>query len=286
MLHHHASLHQIRQYLQQKLKDFYPVREAGSIARLILEHAGYPTSAVLLDPDRIPGPATTAQINEIVSGIHSGSPIQYLLGYTHFCELKIHVNPHVLIPRPETEELVYRVLGEYLDTTHRILDLGTGSGCIALALKKNLPGATVYGLDNSVEGLKIAAKNGLMNGLEVEWILADLLHGDIPRHLEGFDLMVSNPPYVLKSERAFISANVLEFEPAEALFVEDSDPLVYVERIAQLSMLRLNEGGAVWVEINERFGEESAGPFFRAGFKEVNILTDIHGKERFVRAKK
>ena len=286
MLQNHATLQKARIYLLQELRKNYPETESSSISRIILDHAGYPLSSYFENPDQVIGQDTLAQINEIVSEIHTGKPIQYILGYTHFCDIKIKVNNNVLIPRPETEELVYKIIDDTIRPPGRILDIGTGSGSIALALKNHFSVAEVFALDVSREALKVASENGRINGLKVNWIAGDILHETNFGERDHFDLIVSNPPYVLNSERSMMSANVLEFEPGGALFVEDSDPLVFYRAIASYSMTQLNETGSVWVEINERFGVETARLFTSAGFPHVNIIKDIHEKERFIRAKK
>ena len=286
MLQNHATLQKARIYLLQELRKNYPETESASISRIILDHAGYPLSLCFRDPDHVIGQDTLAQINEIVTEIHTGKPIQYILGYTHFCDMKIKVNNNVLIPRPETEELVYKIIDNSIRPPGRILDIGTGSGSIALALKKHFSVAEVSALDVSREALNVASENGRMNGLEVNWIAGNILQETNFGEEDHFDLIVSNPPYVLNSERSMMSANVLEFEPDGALFVEDCDPLVFYRAIVSYSITQLNKTGSVWVEINERFGLETARLFTSAGFQHVNILKDIHEKERFIRAKK
>jgi len=286
MLQNHATLQQARFYLLQELRRKYPEGESASLARIILDHTGYPPSTYLKDPDQVPGPVTVAQINEIVSEIHTGKPIQYILGYTYFCDLKITLNKSVLIPRPETEEMVYKIIIHCFRPPIHILDIGTGSGCIALALKDRFKEATIYGLDVSRKALEVASKNGVMNGLDVNWIEKDIVREATLNGENGFDLIVSNPPYVLNSERAIMNDNVLDYEPVDALFVEDSDPLVFYRTIASFSKKQLNKKGTVWVEINERLGTETASLFEKAGFQHVTILKDIHEKERFIRAEK
>ena len=286
MLQNYATLQKARIYLLQELKKIYPETESASLSRIILDHMGYPSTSYLGDPDQHIGPDTTAQINEIVTEIHTGKPIQYILGHTLFCDIQIKVNNNVLIPRPETEELVYKIIDDSKRSPGRIMDIGTGSGNIALALKNHFPLADVSGLDVSWEALRIASENGRINGLEVNWIAGDILQKTNLEEKDYFDLIVSNPPYVLNSERAVMSANVLEFEPGGALFVADSDPLVFYVEIASYSMSRLSESGSVWVEINERFGVETARLFIHAGFPHVHIFKDIHEKERFIRARK
>lgn len=231
-----------------------------------------------------PGSATIAQINEIVSKIHTYQPIQYILGYTHFCGLKIRVNENVLIPRPETEEMVYKIMEQLDQPPGRILDLGTGSGCIALALKNQFQETEVYGLDSSTAALMVASENGLYNGLAVNWMEGDILKGVSRNNDNGFDLIVSNPPYVLNSERPMMDTNVLEFEPGEALYVDDKDPLVFYQAMAAIWVEYLNKDGRIWAEINERFGADTARIFKQAEFENITILKDIHEKERFIMA--
>jgi len=286
MFQNHATLSQIRFYLLKELLKTYSENESSSIARLILEHVGYPSSVYLHDPNRIPETATRAQITEIVSEIHTGRPIQYILGYTYFCEMKIRVDESVLIPRPETEEMVFNISTDFRLTGKRIIDLGTGSGCIALALKKQFPEADVSGVDLSKEALEVSNKNGVLNNLTVNWFHGDILDSEMLKTEADYDLVVSNPPYVLKSERELMTKNVLEFEPRSALFVNDSDPLIYFRSIAAFCMNKLKSGGLFWVEINERFGKETARLFNKAGFEHVAIIKDIHGKERFVNGRK
>lgn len=284
MLQNHATFQQLRFCLHDEIRKIYPEGESDSIARLILDHVGYPTSVFLSDPDQVLEPATVAQINEIVSEIHTWKPIQYILGYTHFCDLKISVNENVLIPRPETEELVYKIIAHCTQPPDRILDIGTGSGCMALALKNNFPNTEAYGLDMSYGALKVAAENSCSIGLEVNWIQGDIFNKATRYGAASYDLIVSNPPYVSNSERTKMKTNVIDFEPDRALFVEDSDPLVYYDKIASISMKHLTENGMVWVEINEQHGAETALIFKRAGLQQVTILKDIHEKERFIRA--
>ncbi len=286
MFQNHATITQIRLYLLKELQHTYSENESSSIARLILEHVGYPSSVYLHDPNRIPETATRAQITEIVSDIHTGRPIQYILGYTYFCEMKIQVDESVLIPRPETEEMVFNISTEFCPRGKRIIDLGTGSGCIALALKKQFPEADVSGVDLSKEALEVSNKNGALNMLNVNWFHGDILDSELLKTEADFDLVVSNPPYVLKSERELMKKNVLEYEPGSALFVNDSDPLIYFRSIAAFCMNKLKSGGLFWVEINERFGKETARLFNKAGFEHVAIIKDIHGKERFVNGRK
>lgn len=286
MLQNRATLKQIRFHLLGELRQIYAENESDSIARLILEHVGYPLSVVLRDSDQVPVPSIAAQINAILAEIRSGIPIQYILGKTDFCDLPIKVDKNVLIPRPETEEMVELIKAKVTKPVQRIMDLGTGSGCIALALKKYLPDAHVWGVDKSREALLLAGENGRNNKLHVSWGYMDLLNTHPQDHWEAFDLVVSNPPYVMNSERKAMAAHVLDFEPESALFVDDADPLVFYRAIASFCNRHLAANGSIWVEINEALGKETARLFEKEGFSRVHIHRDIHEKERYVHARR
>jgi release factor glutamine methyltransferase len=269
MLQNRATLNQIRFHLLNELRQRYPENESGSITRMILEHAGFPISVCLLEPDKITSSGVIAQINNIVDEIHAGRPIQYILGQTQFCNIKVAVDESVLIPRQETEDLVHMILSGDSQNFRQIIDLGTGSGCIALALKHYFPQARISGLDVSKEALALAEQNGRLNNLEVLWVEGDLFNNSVlSEHGEpddGFDLVVSNPPYVLESEKELMKDHVLQHEPGKALFVKDENPLLYYRAILKFCNLHLVAGGQMWVEINERFGKETAALFENAG---------------------
>jgi release factor glutamine methyltransferase len=286
MLQNHATLKEVRVHLQRELSRFYPEGETSSMISMIMDHFGYSATAWILEPHHAAGADTVTQINEIVSEIHTHRPLQYILGYAQFCDLSIRVNANALIPRPETEEMVYRITEKIQKSPSRILDLGTGSGCIALALKKHFREATVVGLELSGPALDLARKNGLLNELEVEWIAGDMLAPEFPAEHANYDLVVSNPPYVLEKEKEDMDRNVLDFEPQAALFVEDQDPLKFYRAIAAGSEKLLSKGGALWVEINERFGAEVSTLFEKTGLTGITVYKDIHEKERFIEARK
>ena len=267
-----------------ELRQIYTENESDSIVRLVLEHLGYPLSVALRQPDLVPNPSVNTQIHEIIAEILSGLPIQYILGQTHFCDLNIDVDKGVLIPRPETEEMVEHIKANTADSIHRIIDLGTGSGCIALALKKYLPDAEVWGVDISRKALRVAKENGRKNNLKINWGELDLLNPHPMVKLLPFDLVVSNPPYVMNSEREMMARNVTEFEPKSALFVADDDPLIFYRAIASFCTRHLADRGEIWVEINEQLGSETASLFKKEGFTSVHILKDIHEKERYINA--
>ena len=284
MLQNRATLKQIRFHLLSELRQIYTENESDSIVRLVMEHLGYPLSISLREPDLVPDPPLTAQINVFVADIHSGLPIQYVLGQTNFCDMNIKVDKRVLIPRPETEEMVEHIIARTKKPIQKIIDLGTGSGCIALALKKYFPDTEVWGADKSQEALAVAGENGRENSLQVSWIKMDLLNPHTLEESLRFDLVVSNPPYVMNSEREMMASNVLDFEPESALFVEDKDPLIFYRAIAAFCKIYLADKGEIWVEINEQFGKECAKLFEKEGFSKVRVIKDIHEKDRYINA--
>ena len=283
MLHPYATLQQVRLHLLREIRTLYPDNESASMTRMILEHLDLSQAMCIAEPFRKAGPDKVSQINEIVDELHTRKPIQYVLGYTWFCDLKIRLDGKTLIPRPETEEMVTRIIRS-VPPPDRIMDLGTGSGCIALALKRSFPGSEVWGLDSDPEALAVAAGNGWINQLEVNWIRHDLL-SDAPLNAgDGFDLVVGNPPYVTMEEAKGMDSHVADFEPAGALFVDDNNPLIFYRAIGRFCSNHLAPDGWLWVEINERFGKETAGVLESSGLRQVTIHTDIHGKERFISA--
>ena len=286
MLQNRATLKQIRFHLLSELRQIYTENESDSIVRLVMEHLGYPVSVSLREPGSIPDPPVTAMIDSIVADIRKGKPIQYILGQTHFCDLKIKVDKRVLIPRPETEEMVEHIKARSGDSVQRIIDLGTGSGCIALALKKHFTEAEVWGADLSQEALEVAGENGKENSLQLSWVKLDLLNPHTLEESLCFDLVVSNPPYVMNSEREMMASNVLDFEPESALFVEDDDPLIFYRAIASFCTSYLADKGEIWVEINEQLGSETASLFKKEGFSKVRVIKDIHEKDRYINVRR
>ena len=205
-------------------------------------------------------------------------PIQYVLGYAEFYGLELRVSPSVLIPRPETEELVEWVLTEVGDTASHILDIGTGSGCIPIAIKKKAPQAIVSAIDVSVDALVVARENALMNDVEVAFAQADILN-ELPSG--KYDIIVSNPPYISYDEKNVMSENVLQYEPHIALFADD--PLIFYKRIAAIASQILNENGAVYLELSEYRAQEVADIFTQAGYV-ATIKKDMSGRDRMLKA--
>ena len=268
-----------------QLKGYRP-EEARAIVFLLLEHY-----LLLRRTDVVAGkpiPSTPPQPNweELIERLNNHEPIQHLIGTTEFCGLEFQVSPAVLIPRPETEELIRLIVRDYAETTGQlnIIDLGTGSGCIAVTLARFLPQASVVAWDVSTEALAIAQQNARTLLAEVVFEQRDILN--ISDEKRRFECVVSNPPYVTLSEVEHMEANVLRYEPHLALFVEDKDPLLFYKAVADFGQQHLNAGGACYVEINERFGPQTQQVFEERNYRNVQIFKDIHGKERFVKAVK
>ncbi len=285
MLPGQIRIQQAKRLIRNELKKSHSEGEAESITGLILEHAGYPPSRYLSEPELVLDKGITMQINEIVSEIHRGRPIQYILGYTWFCDLKLRVDPSVLIPRPETEEMVGLIRDSSEAVPPRILDLGSGSGAIALALKNDFPGSEVVGADISEKALEVAAGNARNLGLEVTWIQDNMLQPFALQSLGKFELIVSNPPYIPESERVTLEPHVAGHEPAQALFVPDTDPLVFYRSIGSLCETLLAPSGVLWVEIHSLMGERILDLFRKAGLSDAKLFRDLHGRDRFISAR-
>ncbi len=268
-----------------RLGRIYDANEARSIAFLLLESQfGLSRASVLAGKTLpLPDPAGWAQCLRRLEG---HEPVQYVTGLTYFYGLPFRVNPHVLIPRPETEELVEWVVREQSGRPLRILDVGTGSGCIAVSLAKALPGAVVWALDVSPAALATARENAALNDADVRFLEADILHWETAPALAGlsFDVVVSNPPYVTVAEKALMRDNVTRFEPHLALFVPDADPLRFYRVLAGFCRQCLPLGGACYLEINEQFPGPTETVLRGAGLTATQIHTDLYGKPRHIKA--
>lgn len=277
-------------YLHQKLDSIYPAAEIGSFSRLLLRKLAQMSSVqIYSDKDRNFTDDTLAKLTSAIDRLSNKEPIQYILGETDFFGLTFKVGTGVLIPRPETEELVSLISKDCQNSEReiRLLDIGTGSGCIAVALSKELPTAHVSAWDVSTEALQVAMENASMNHVNVQFEKTDILtYTPGPLEMETWDIIVSNPPYVTKSEVSEMDANVLEFEPHLALFVENSDPLVFYRTITDLSIKLLKPTGSLYFEINSRLGNETLKLIEKYPFKEVELIQDISGKDRIIRAKR
>jgi len=263
------------------LERLYPAHEAGNMMLILCrERLGIKEYSHITDPDMEISGKRLESLKQDLERLLNSEPIQYVLGYGWFFGREFRLTPSVLIPRPETEILVDEILKSAAGIGYApvILDLCTGSGCIAWTLLKEIPGATVTAVDISGDALELAA--GQFEGPGPEFIQADILKEVCLDR--KFDIIVSNPPYIAESEKREMLPNVLEWEPENALFVPDDDPLVFYRAVARWATALLKEGGRGFVEINERFGEESADVFRSAGFGKVKIINDLSGKNRII----
>ena len=278
------SIEQLKRFILEDISEIYPRNEAYSICRIILEHIGFPEMSILRDPSAPVADEQWSEIKKIVGELHKNKPIQYILGSTIFYDLLFKVDENVLIPRPETEELVSMILMEKLPEKARILDIGTGSGCIAISLAANIPESQVSALDVDDGALGIARQNAAMNHVDLDFIQQDIL--DTGNLVDGgpYDLIVSNPPYITEEEKIFMMQNVLKYEPHLALFVPDDDPLKFYRAIAAHAKKLLTEKGTLWFEINESYGNELAELLLQEGFPGTRLLKDIHGRDRFIKS--
>ena len=286
--------------LVSEITPVYEENEAKSIIYLLLEHyLKLSKTDIFLNKDI----SQVFDFQEIIQRIKAQQPVQYVIGETEFYGRKFKVTPDTLIPRPETEELVQLSVISYqlsINSTQlrsellsmengicnvkpTILDIGTGSGCIAITLACELPDAQVYAYDISEEALKIAKENAARNGANVIFEKVDILK-PFTIHRLPFTIIVSNPPYVMNSEKAEMEKNVLDYEPHLALFVEDNDPLIFYRKIAEFASKNLIDRGLCIVETNQAFGLETAELFWNQGFRNVEVVKDMFGKDRMVKA--
>lgn len=271
---------------KQSLATIYDAQETEAITLMVLtELLSTSKAAIKAFGDRELTLTQQEELNNILAQLKTGKPLQYALGYTEFYGLKFLVNPATLIPRPETEELVQWVLDS--GTGHQnILDIGTGSGCIAISLKKYLPHAQVSAMDISIDALNTAKENAQLNKVEINFIEGDILNLNSEIEIPKSDIIVSNPPYVTLEDKKLMHRNVTDFEPHTALFVPEDDPLIFYKAIANFALANLKEDGLLFFEINESFGKETAQLLIDKGFKEVEIKKDLSGRDRMIGAKK
>ena len=271
--------------IQRQLELAYPQDEAKALAWWIVEEETGLSRSQILSGCKIT--KNFAHVQEVIDRLLHFEPIQYIFGHTEWCGLDLKLTPATLIPRPETAELVERINLQSkisnLKSAIRVLDVGTGSGCIAIALKKAHPEWQVTGIDISPEAIDVARENALRNDVEIDFYVADIFSDGIG----DFDIIVSNPPYIRESEKSSMRPNVLVFEPHTALFVPDSDPLKFYRRIAELfSFPKGRVGvGLLFFEINEAFGEEMSAMLADLGYTDILITNDSYGKARIVEAR-
>ena len=272
-------------HIRRALQESYSVQEAANLSRIVCcEMLGQTTIDYYLGKDIILSSKEMQKLNGILARLHNFEPIQYIQGTARFLERSYHVAPGVLIPRPETEELVEVMLRE-ISSDARILDIGTGSGCIAISLSKAFPNAKVTAWDVSEDALCIARRNNDDLQASVCFVKQDVLawRGDGG---QCYDVIVSNPPYITESEKQEMERNVLDWEPFSALFVPNNDPLLFYRRIGELGRMMLVDGGRLYFEINRAYGEATAMMLCGQGYTGIRILKDISGNDRFVIAER
>jgi release factor glutamine methyltransferase len=283
------TVHQAYQQLLLQLYELYDDSESANIADMVFE---YITGQRKIDRVLIPGPPLTATQQEklqiITEQLLRNTPVQYVLQEAWFAGMKFYVDQHVLIPRPETEELVEWISNEARSKKPEIrtvVDIGTGSGCIPITIKKKLPRASVRAIEVSEGALNVAVKNAMLLGAQVYFMRFDFLDTNNWKDLGKFDIIVSNPPYVRASEACAMNVNVLEHEPHLALFVPDDDALLFYRNIAEFGKSQLEDNGAIFMEINEALSEDVEHLFRQKGYS-IELRKDMQGKQRMVKATK
>ena len=275
------KLIELENIYQKELKKIYSKNEIKNILRLLIEFELKKTIISLLLEDKILSELNFKKILSYVEKLKTGCPLHYIIGFKNFFDCKIRVNEKVLIPRPETEELVGWVL-KHINPKTRILDICTGSGCVAISLSKKT-NCELTAIDISRQALDLAIENAKINNVSVDFVQADILKDDF-RFLKKQHIIVSNPPYVLNSQKKDMHQNVLLFEPHLAIFVDDANPLIFYEKIVLVSRQKLEKNGLLFFEINESFSEKIFSLLKKNKFKNIVIRNDIHGKPRLVKA--
>ena len=279
-------MHPIVYEIRDALRGYYPDSEALSLAKMLLVEAfGFSTLELYGGKDKEISGNRLRDLHEMLSRLQKNEPIQYILGKETFCGLTFEVDENVLIPRPETRELVEWIVADYESVPAcRILDVGTGSGCISISLAKFIPGASVESWDISEGALEVARRNCKLNEVEVLLRQQDVLSAQ--PEPACFDVIVSNPPYITESEKADMEANVLDWEPATALFVPDTDPLLFYRKIAELGTVMLKEGGSLYFEINRAYGNETVQMLEALGYKQIELRKDDWDNDRMIKARR
>jgi release factor glutamine methyltransferase len=277
-------LKDVKTHYHRELTGLYGKEEALSLLNLLIQHFfGLSRVDQALHNDFRLTETELLKFHFAVKELKKEKPVQYIVGETYFYGLPIKVNPSVLIPRPETEQLTELIIEKNKNRNGlRVLDIGTGSGCIALALKKFLPESKITALDISQQALETAKLNSEINGLSINFVQSDILDKKSMESMEIFDLIVSNPPYVTETDKNRMKKNVTDYEPSTALFVKNDDPLIFYHAIADFALQKLNDQGQLWFEINELFGNKIHQLLVKKGFRNINVRKDLFGKDRFV----
>jgi release factor glutamine methyltransferase len=272
---------------RETLQTLYDKNESEALTLLsISDITGFSKAKIKAFPEQELPKQQIKSLTDILNQLKTGKPIQYILGKTEFYGLPFNVNPSVLIPRPETEELVEWALlsaGSLQLAAGSVLDIGTGSGCIAISLKKNLPAFDVFAVDISEAALKTAKENAELNGVGIKFIQRDILNKSDFEHPK-FEIIISNPPYVTLHDKSFMHPNVTDFEPHSALFVPEDDPLVFYKAIADFALKNLVAGGLLFFEINESYGDQIVEILAGKSFKSIELRKDMSGRDRMIKA--
>ena len=282
-------LKQYKTHFFDSLKNIQDEQEIESFFFILTEYLhNLKRVDVALNPNFELSDAEVEKWNTILADLQQEKPIQYITGEAWFYGLRFEVNENTLIPRPETEELVEWIIESQKSKVQsqkcEILDIGTGTGCIPISLKTNLPQANVSAIDVSEQALEVAKRNAVSNKVDISFIQADILEvEDLNQH---FDIIVSNPPYVRNLEKQEIKKNVLDYEPHLALFVEDTDALLFYRKIAQLALKNLSPNGLLFFEVNQYLGKETFGLLKNLGFKNIELKKDMYGNDRMIRCEK
>lgn len=281
------TINDVAVLFRHELNDIYDAQETESLISLILsEILSISKAKIKAFPEIEISLQQSQRLEGILQELKMGKPVQYTLGYTEFYGLRFNVNPSVLIPRPETEELVQWIIQTIKSAASPVkylLDIGTGSGCIAISLKKHLPHVQVFAIDVSTGALETARQNAVLNKTDITFIEADILTINSTT-LPAFDLIVSNPPYVTPTDKQQMHNNVVHFEPHTALFVSENDPLLFYNAIGNLAADKLNKNGWLFFEINESYGQQTVDLIRSKAFKDIELKTDLYGKDRMIRA--
>lgn len=272
-------------YIKQRLHGYYPDSEIVSIAKLLLTQVfGMSVIELYAGKDNSFSANEQKQLDDILIRLQKYEPVQYIIGVEDFYGLTFEVDPNVLIPRPETEELIDWIVQENKSAGLRVLDVGTGSGCIAVSLAKNLEDAEVTAWDISEGALQVAARNCRRNGVDVRLEQKDILQLSSSDRL--FDVIVSNPPYIAMKEKADMEANVLDWEPGLALFVPDEKPLLFYRKISELGLEMLKPGGRLFFEINRAYGKQVVQMMSALGYRNIELKKDISQNDRMIKAER
>ncbi len=282
------SIKEVFSLFKSQLSLLYDSNEAESIAKLTLnEVTGFSTARIKAFPEIELTPQQAASTFQILSELKTGKPIQYILGHTEFYGLPFKVNTSVLIPRPETEELVEWVISAVSiekRESRNLLDIGTGSGCIAISLKNHLPDFDVTAMDISPEALQTAKENAELNKTAINFLEADILNPVPSTFFPKFEIIISNPPYVTQQDKSLMHKNVTDFEPHKALFVPENKPLLFYSVIADFALAHLKPGGLLFFEINEAYGEQLIVLLQNRGFSNIELKKDLSGRDRMIKA--